>query len=188
MSQIASIAPPGNGGGGDMSLMEHLQELRTRLMWVVGSVILGTLIALLFAEPILEFITSPLTRVGDRPQAIGPTDTIVQVFKVSLTTGAAMAMPMIIYHLIAFIAPGLYPHERRALLIILPGFMALFIIGVSFAFFILLPAAINFLQGFLSEAIRQDWTIDRYTSFTTRIVFWIGVAFEMPLVVSFLAR
>lgn len=171
-----------------MSLMEHLQELRTRLMWVVGAVILGTLIAMLFTAPILEFITSPLTRVGDRPQAIGPTDTIVVFFKVSLTTGAAIAMPMIIYHLIAFIAPGLFPHERRALLIILPGFMALFVIGASFAFFVMLPAAINFLQAFLSEAIRQDWTIDRYISFSTRIVFWIGVAFEMPLVVSFLAR
>lgn len=190
MSQVASAVPstPGGGDGGNMSLMEHLQELRTRLMWVVGAVILGTVIAMAFTSPILEFITAPLTRWGDRPQAIGPTDTIVVFFKVSLTTGAAMAMPVIIYHLIAFVSPGLFPHEKRALLIILPGFMLLFIIGASFAFFVMLPAAVGFLQSFLAEAIRQDWTIDRYISFVTRIVFWIGVAFEMPLVVAFLAR
>jgi sec-independent protein translocase protein TatC len=186
MSQVASATPPGEGG--DMSLMGHLQELRVRLMWVVGSIILFTLAAMFFATPILEFLTEPLVRYGDRPQAIGPTDTIVVFFKVSLTTGAAFAMPMIAYHLIAFVSPGLFPHEKRALLIILPGFLLLFLIGAAFAFFVMLPAAVGFLQSFLAEAIRQDWTIDRFISFVTRIVFWIGVSFEMPLVVAFLAR
>jgi sec-independent protein translocase protein TatC len=66
--------------------------------------------------------------------------------------------------------------------------MALFAIGASFAYFMLLPTAVGFLQSFLGDLIQQDWTIDRYISFVTRIVFWIGVAFEMPLIVAFLAR
>ena len=102
--------------------------------------------------------------------------------------GAIFAMPVIIYQIIRFVAPGLYPHEKRNLLLILPGFMVLFGIGAAFAYFMLLPTAVAFLQSFLGDIIKQEWTIDRYISFVTRIVFWIGVAFEMPLVVAFLAR
>ena len=183
-----------SGSGGDslddssMTLMEHLQELRVRLMWIAGAMIVGTLISMAFAEFIIGFITSPINAYADRLIAIGPTDTIGIFFKVSLTTGAAIAMPVIIYQIIAFVSPGLYPHERRALLLILPGIMVLFVIGAAFAYFLLMPAAIGFLQGFLSGVIRQEWTIDRYIGFVTRVVFWIGVAFETPLVVAFLAR
>ena len=89
---------------------------------------------------------------------------------------------------IRFVAPGLYPNEKRNLLLILPGFMLLFGIGAAFAYFMLLPTAVAFLQSFLGDIIKQEWTIDRYISFVTRIVFWIGVFFETPLVIAFLAR
>lgn len=168
-----------------MSLMEHLQELRVRLMWVGGALLIGTLISMIFVTPIIEIIIAPL---GERPQAIGPTDTIGIFFKVSFAMGAALAMPVIVYQIIAFASPGLYPHEKRALLWTLPGIMALFVIGAAFAYYLLLPAAIDFLQHFLGEVIRQDWTINLYIGFVTRVTFWIGVAFETPLVVAFLAR
>lgn len=171
-----------------MTLMEHLQELRVRLMWILGAMIVGTVIAMAFVTPILGFITRPLSDFGVMPQALGPTDTIGIFFKVSLTVGAAIAMPIIVYQIIAFVSPGLYPHEQRALILIMPGIMVLFGIGVSFAYFVMLPAAVGFLQGFLGDVIRQDWSIDRYVGFVTRVVFWIGVAFETPLVVAFLAR
>lgn len=171
-----------------MSLMEHLQELRVRLMWIMGAMIVGTAIAMVFAQMLIAFITNPLTELGTIPQALGPTDSIGIFFKVSLTVGAALAMPIIVYQIIAFVSPGLYPHEQRALLMILPGIMVLFGIGISFAYFIMLPAAIGFLQGFLGDVIRQEWSIDRYVGFVTRVVFWIGVAFETPLVVAFMAR
>jgi sec-independent protein translocase protein TatC len=171
-----------------MTLLEHLQELRVRLMWIVGGLILGTLVAMIFVTPIIQFITEPLGRYGVKPQAIGPTDTIGIFFKVSFTVGAALAMPIIVYQIVAFVAPGLYPHERRMLLMILPGVMLLFVTGIAFAYFVLMPAAVGFLQNFLGDVIRQDWTIDRYISFITRVVFWIGVSFETPLVMAFLAR
>ncbi|NJN81493.1 MAG: hypothetical protein HC802_03890 [Caldilineaceae bacterium] len=97
-------------------------------------------------------------------------------------------MPIIVYQLIGFAAPGLYPHEKRMLILILPGVMILFLIGAAFAYFVLLQVAVGFLQNFLGDVIRQDWTIDRYIGFVTRVVFWIGVAFETPLVLAFLAR
>lgn len=171
-----------------MTLMEHLIELRTRLMWVVGALLLGTLLSMIFVTPLLEIIIKPLTELGAKPTAIGPTDTITVFFKVSFAMGAVFAMPVIIYQIIRFVAPGLYPHEKRNLILILPGIMVLFAIGAAFAYFMLVPAAVGFLQAFLGELITQDWTIDRYIEFVTRIVFWIGVAFEMPLVVAFLAR
>jgi sec-independent protein translocase protein TatC len=169
-----------------MSLMEHLQELRVRLMWVGGALLVGTLIAMLFTTQIIEYIIAPLG--GELPQAIGPTDTIGIFFKVSFAVGAALAMPVIVYQLIAFASPGLYPHEKRALLWTLPGIMLLFLTGAAFAYYLLLPAAIDFLQNFLGTVIRQDWTINLYVGFITRVTFWIGVAFETPLVVAFLAR
>jgi sec-independent protein translocase protein TatC len=171
-----------------MTLMDHLRELRTRLIWVVAALVIGTAISMLFVSPILQFIIRPLTESGAQPMAIGPTDTISVFFRVSFATGAVLAMPVIVYHVVAFVSPGLYPHEKRNLLLTLPGIMVLFAIGASFAYFVLLPAAVGFLQGFLGDIIAQEWTIDRYIGFVTRIVFWIGVAFEMPLVIAFLAR
>ena len=171
-----------------MTLMEHLLELRTRLIWIVSALVICTLIAMIFVTPLIRFIVQPLTAAGQTPIAIGPTDTIVIFFKVSFTVGASLAMPVFIYQIIAFMAPGLYPHEKRALIFILPGIMVLFAVGITFAYFVLLPVAVGFLQTFLGTVIDQEWTIDRYIGFITRVVFWIGVAFETPLVISFLAR
>lgn len=171
-----------------MTLMDHLRELRTRLIWVASALVIGTLISMLFVSPLLQFIIRPLSESGAQPMAIGPTDTIGVFFRVSFASGAVLAMPVIVYHVIAFISPGLYPHEKRNLLLTLPGFMVLFLVGAAFAYFFLLPAAVGFLQNFLGDIIAQEWTIDRYIGFVTRIVFWIGVAFEMPLVIAFLAR
>jgi sec-independent protein translocase protein TatC len=186
MSQQASTLDTVNENS--MTLMEHLQELRVRLMWISGGLIAGTLLSMLFVTPLLEFIIAPLTREGVMPQALGPTDTVGIFFRISFTAGASLAMPVIAYQVIAFVSPGLYPHERRALLWTLPGIMILFLTGAAFSFYVLMPAAVNFLQQFLGTVIRQDWTIDRYIGFVTRIVFWIGVAFETPLVVAFMAR
>ena len=171
-----------------MTLMAHLLELRNRLIWVVGALLVGTLVSMVFVEPLLRFILRPLTLLGAQPMAIGPTDTITIFFKVSFSMGAILAMPVIVYQLIAFVTPGLYPHEKRWVLLTLPGVMVLFGLGAAFAYFMLLPTAVGFLQSFLGDLILQEWTIDRYVDFVTRIVFWIGVAFEMPLVVAILAR
>lgn len=173
----------------NMTLMEHLIELRVRLVWIAGALIVGTLISMIFVSPVMRFITAPLESYGVVPQAIGPTDTVGIFFKVSFTLGAMLAMPVIVYQGMAFVMPGLYPTEKRGLLLTLPGIMVLFAIGAAFAYFVLVPVAVGFLQNFtLGDTIRQDWTIDRYIGFVTRVVFWIGVSFETPLIVAFLAR
>ena len=171
-----------------MTLMEHLVELRMRLIWIVGALLAGTLLSLIFVTPILEFITRPLSELGKQPQALGPTDSIAVFFKVGFTMGTALALPVILYQIIAFMSPGLYPQEKRTIIFILPGVLVLFLLGAAFAYFYLLPVAVYFLQNFLGSVITQDWSIDRYIGFVTRLVFWIGVTFEMPLVVAVLAR
>ena len=169
-----------------MTLMEHLLELRTRLIWIVASLVVGTVVAMLFTQQILLFIERPLH--GEIPQALHPTEGIIIFFKISFMVGVSIAMPVIVYQIIAFMAPGLYPHEKRALLLTLPAIMILFVIGLSFSYFVMLPVAIAWLQGFMNTVIKQQWTIQYYVDFITRVCFWIGVAFETPVVIAFLAR
>lgn len=170
---------------GRMGIMEHLAELRVRLMWIVAGLVLGTIAGMFVAEWVISFIS---LRLGVQLQAIGPFENISSFFRVSFTVGTAFAMPVIVYQAIAFVAPGLYPHEKRNLLLLLPGVLVLFFGGASFALFVMLPVATGFLQQFLGTVINANWTAREYINFVTRIVFWIGVFFETPLVIAFLAR
>jgi sec-independent protein translocase protein TatC len=173
---------------GQMSLMEHLIELRMRLMWISGALVLGTIVALLFYSPLVAFVTSTAREMGVRLQILNPLDSIGIIFRVSFTVGTAMALPVIIYHIIAFMAPGLYPHEKRNILLTVPGIVVLFAVGAAFAFFVLLPVAVGFLSTIFTGVFEQDWAADRYLNFVTRLVFWIGVSFEMPLLIAVLSR
>jgi sec-independent protein translocase protein TatC len=168
-----------------MTILEHLVELRGRLVKAVLALIITTSVSLLFTRRFLILLKAPM---GDNlPQATGPTETMVVFFKVALIGGLILAMPVIVYQLISFIVPGLYPHERRYLRIIVPAASLLFASGVAFAYYVMLPAAIPFLLNFMGDIIRQQWTIEKYISLVTGLMFWVGVIFETPLVVAFLA-
>ena len=184
MSQQASAFNPDES---QMSLMEHLIELRTRLIWVCSALVIATVIAFFFYNPLVNFVTSTAREMGIRLQILNPLDSVGIIFKVCFTAGTALALPVIIYHIIAFMAPGLYPNERRNILLMLPAILVLFGVGAAFAFFVLLPVAVGFLSTVLT-GFENDWAADRYLSFVTRLVFWIGVAFEMPLVIAILSR
>jgi sec-independent protein translocase protein TatC len=99
-----------------------------------------------------------------------------------------LAMPIIVYQIGRFISPGLTKNERRYLFLLVPGATLCFVTGVAFAYFVMLPAAIPFLQGFMADIIEQQWAIGEYLSFVTSLLLWIGVAFELPLFVYFLAK
>lgn len=200
MDQQAGTLDPNekdNLSESQMTLMEHLIELRVRLMWIVGATALGVIIALFLVVPsplqffdLIDLITGPYTRSGHKLQAIEPTETIFVAFKVSLWSGLVLAIPVIILQIIGFVAPGLYPNEKRILWMLVPGMLILFTLGAAFAFFVMLPVAIHFLVNFLAdgESIVQNWTVAGYVNFVTRVVFWIGISFEMPIVITFLAR
>ncbi|MDH4137130.1 MAG: twin-arginine translocase subunit TatC [Anaerolineae bacterium] len=168
-----------------MTVLEHLVEFRQRLIKAILALLITTLVSLLFTRRFLALLTVPM---GDNlPQAISPTETIVIYFKVALIGGFLVAMPVIVYQLIRFIVPGLYPHEKRYLLMIVPAASLLFATGVAFAYYVMLPAAIPFLLNFMGDIIRQQWTIEKYISLVTGLMFWVGLIFETPLVIAFLA-
>lgn len=167
------------------SLLEHLNELRIRLTWAIAGLVITTILSLTFAQQLLNFLIAPY---GDRLQLLRPTEGIEIYFKVSLMAGGILAMPFMLYQLWLFIAPGLEPRERKYVYIFVPSATILFLIGVVFTWYVLLPAAIIFLANFMPEIFFTEWTGREYISFMTTFLFWIGVSFEMPLIVYFLAR
>lgn len=167
------------------TILEHLNELRKRLTWAVVGLAVGTVISFVFTEPLLLFLIAPY---GDVVQAISPTEPIETYFKVALVSGAILAMPVILYQIWLFVAPALEKNERRSVYIFIPAAFLMFLTGIAFSWYVLLPAAINFLAGFLPDIFLTEWTASEYISFTTTFLFWIGVCFEMPLVVYLVAR
>jgi sec-independent protein translocase protein TatC len=134
----------------------------------------------------LQVLIIPL---GDAiPQTITPTESFVVYFRIALIGGVTLAMPMLVYQAIRYILPGLLPHERRYLYFLIPGASICFAAGVAFAALIMLPAAINFMQSFLNTIIENRWTLDNYIGFVTRVIFWMGIVFQTPLLIFFLAK
>lgn len=175
-----------------MTLLGHLNELRVRLTWAAGAVFIGTVLGFAIAQPLLEYLMAPyaasLPEGSAALQTLRPTEGIETFFKVALLFGGVMAMPMILYQLWLFIAPALTPAEKKYVYLFIPGSLGLFLIGISFSWFVLIPAAINFLANFMQEVFRTEWTGQDYISFVVRMLFWIGVSFQMPIIVYVLAR
>lgn len=177
--------------GPQETILTHLNELRKRLTWAAVSLAVTTVLSFVFAEQLLDFLLRPYAAsspLGAELQILRPTEGIETFFKVSLMAGAIMSMPIILYQLWLFILPGLTKKERRYIYIFLPSALLLFVLGISFAWFILVPASVQFLANFLPDVFNPEWTGQEYIGFLTTMLFWIGVAFEMPVVVYFIAR
>jgi sec-independent protein translocase protein TatC len=171
--------------GGQMTLMEHLTELRDRLIRASLALLIATTISFIFANRLVDILTVP---VGGREalQSIEVTENIGIFMRVSLISGVVLAMPVIVYQLIRFIVPGLTREERRYLWIVVPSASLLFLVGVAFAYFVMLRAAVPFLLSFLD--IPTAPRPNSYFGFVARLMFWIGVSFQTPLILAFLAR
>lgn len=168
-----------NGEGARMSFWEHLEELRQRLFKAVLALVLGTVVGIAVATPVLVYLQQPY---GEQFTVLGPTGGVVAYFRVSLLVGAMIAIPVITYQLLAFIVPGLTSKEKRFLILSIPPITILFIIGVAFAWLVLIPPALDFLKNFQSDLFKPEWTADLYLGFVTSLLFWMGVAFETPLI------
>lgn len=170
----------------EMSIWDHIGELRSRLLKALAALVVTTMANVAFlATNIIELLAVPIGGL-DKLVAIEVTESVGVYMRVSLLAGFIMAFPIILYQLIAFVLPGLYPHERRWLYISIPIATLLFIGGVAFAFLVMLPAALPFMLGFLE--ITALPRISTYINFVTNMLFWIGMAFEAPLVVFILAK
>ncbi len=170
-----------------MSIWAHLNELRARLVKAMLALTIGTVIGFMVAGPSLDYLRQPYCELVSQPEncrlvTLGPTGNVVVYFRVSLLVGAILAIPVITYQLLMFILPGLTRKERRYILMAIPAIFMLFLVGVAFAWFVLMRPALGFLEGFEPTIFKPEWTADLYLSFVTSLVFWMGVAFQTPLI------
>lgn len=173
-----------------MTLIEHLRELRNRVIVCGIALIISSIVCFVFWLDIVGWLLAPAREENPefKLNIFSPTETIGVLLKVGLYGGLLLASPVFIYQLIAFVNPGLTPRERR---VVLPGVLGavLFLLaGMAFAYWIILPASLGFLLDFGNEQFEAEIGAQQYMNFALRIIFWVGVSFEMPMVLALLAR
>lgn len=173
---------------GEMSLLEHLDELRRRLVIVIIALLVGTLIGAIFAQQALAILIQPAKDAGAEIQFITPTEAPATFFKVSFILGVVVAMPVILYQVFMYLKPGLLSTERLYIGVGIPFASLSFAAGVAFAAFIALPNAIAFLSNFMSELANHDYSANYYLTFVGNVLLWSGLVFETPLVMFILSR
>jgi len=167
------------------SFLEHIEELRQRLLRALIALAVGVVISALFTNQILAWMARPVGGL-EKLEAIEVTENLGVFMQVALLGGALLAMPFIVYQVWQFITPGLEPHEKRYVYMLAPAATLLFIAGAVFAYFVMLPAAVPALLGFAPIPTRPRPA--NYISFVTNLMFWVGISFEMPLFIFFLAK
>lgn len=165
-------------------LVEHLEALRGHLLRSVAVLALTTALSFVVAGQILAWLTAPIGGI-QALQAIEVTESIGAYMRVSLLSGFALAFPYICFEFFAFINPGLRRRERILILTAIPAAFVLFLAGLAFAYFVMLPAALPFLLNFMGISTRVRPM--NYVRFVTGLMFWIGVAFQFPLIIYALA-
>ncbi len=170
----------------EMTLQEHLRELRTRIFYSVIAVVIGFVAGLAVAMRLLEMIV----QMADLPSltAISPTESFTSYMRVALYVGIALAMPVLVYQFVRFLTPGLTRQERRGLFVLLPFVSAMFFVGVLFAFFVVIPHALEFLAHFGTHIIEPQFRAAETISFYLTLMLWIGIAFETPIIMLLLIK
>jgi sec-independent protein translocase protein TatC len=173
--------------GEEATLVEHLGELRTRLLISIGSIVVAFAVAFAIQERILLWLARPLP--DDKTLiTLGVTEPFFTAVKVSLYAALAVALPILLYQLWSFLAPAFEEHTQRVVsLFVLLG-TGLFAGGASFAYFVLLPRALNFLTDFNSQFYDIEIRASYYYGFVTMVVLGMGLVFEMPIFILALVR
>ncbi len=181
--------PEEDGHGGRMGFFDHLNELRKRITRAFIGIVIGTGIGAVFAEPVLAYLGRPYLTLNEGQQFLvfDVTGSVVAYFRVALLIGAILAVPIVTYQVTMFIIPAMTKKERRFFRLAMPAVFLLFLLGVLFAWFVMIPPALRFLEGFQNELFRTEWEASRYINFVTTLLFWMGVAFETPLVLFVLS-
>ncbi|HLP16505.1 MAG TPA: twin-arginine translocase subunit TatC [Bacteroidota bacterium] len=173
----------------DMSFLDHLEELRWRIIKAVGALVVVAIVAGFFADFLVQdVLLGPLRTVHLKVQVLTPYGIMLLYMEVVLFAALIGAMPVILYQLWAFIAPGLMPNERQYASRIVFFTSVCFLGGVAFGYFILVPTALAFFAGFGTQSIELNIAADRYISFILSMILGAGLVFELPMVTFFLAK
>jgi sec-independent protein translocase protein TatC len=170
-----------------MTLVDHLTELRSRIVRSVLAVAAGTAIGFYFFKPLRDFLIQPLPLDKRHLQALAPGDGFAIALQIAVVTGIIIAMPILLYQLWAFVSPGLTPAERRALRPWIPLALFFFALGVTIAY-VILPFAITFLLAFTDDVLVANLAAPQYFGFVTTMFLAFGLLMEFPIVLYGLAR
>src|SRR5580658_6205307 len=170
-----------------MSLMEHLDELRKRIVHSAIYLAVGFFICWFFRDRIVDFLQAPLIHIGKSLVFTHPMDALNLDMQAALLAGAILASPFILFQVWLFIAPGLYQKERRFVVPFMTATIGLFLTGASFGYFFVLPAAIKILILGFGHNFTPMVTIEDYSSFFLSVILGLGISFEMPILIFFLA-
>ncbi len=167
-----------------MGLLDHLEELRKRLLYCIVGVIICAIGGYIVSDYVQLFLTRPV----DNLVFIAPTEAFITKLKISLMVGILLALPYLFYHFWRFVKPALYSHERRYMVLAVLSSTIFFFAGVAFAFFVVLPIGLGFLLGFQSDKLQANLTISNYIAFITKMLLAFGVIFQLPVVSFFLTK
>jgi sec-independent protein translocase protein TatC len=170
-----------------MSLMEHLEELRKRLVHSILYLLGGCAIAYAFSSKLIAFIQKPLTDIGLAMTMTHPTDALNLIIKSAAVFGAIFASPFILYQVWLFISPGMYSHERKYVFPFMGATVGLFLSGAWFGYRFVLPGAMVFLIQDIGKNFSHMITIEDYTGFFLAVILGLGITFELPVLIFFLA-
>jgi sec-independent protein translocase protein TatC len=170
-----------------MSLMEHLEELRKRIVQSAISLVVGFGFAWIIHDRLVDFIQAPLKADGKSLNMIHPMDGMNLAIHVSLVGGAILASPFILYQVWLFIAPGLYQKERRFVVPFMAATVGLFLTGAYFGYYWVLPAAVHIMLDVFGSKFTAVISIEEYTGFFLSIILGLGISFELPVLIFFLA-
>lgn len=171
--------------------VSHLVELRNRLLWAVGAVLLLFLCLVPFANELYEWFAKPL--ISNLPQggtmiSTEPHGPFFIPFKFAFATAFALAIPFVLYQVWAFVAPGLYKNEKTIVLPLVISSTLLFYFGIMFAYYVVFPIIFKFFIGMAPEGVAVMTDISSYMSFALKLFFAFGIAFEVPVATVLLAR
>ena len=169
----------------DMSLINHLEELRWRILKSLASILVMAILTFNFADYLVYILTDPADNRGINLQTLTPQGMFMLKWNLALIGGVILSIPVITVQIWKFVSPGLYDKEQKILLpLIITAFLC-FIIGGIFAYMVILPYSLNFFAGMVTENIDNNFDIHRYFSFVLALIIGSGVIFELP-VLSFL--
>jgi len=182
--------PPVDDGGGEdekvMTLVEHLSELRTRILLALGAIVVAACFTLFYAGTLTRIVLRSAS--GIEFIALTPMEVFFTQIKVGLIGALILAVPIISWQIWTFVRPGLKQHEMSAFRFAAPAASLLFVVGAAFAFFLVIPMAVKFLSSFTMEGVKSQYSLAAYTSFVLFLMLVMGLLFECPLVILLLVR
>jgi sec-independent protein translocase protein TatC len=172
----------------EMPIYDHLEELRERVLLATTAGILAMFICFCISKDLVAFLEAPVAQQGVLFLQLAPGEFFFTTLKVSGYTGLLLSMPTIVYHMGAWVSPGLTVDEKKFLVPIFLGSSLLFLLGVYFSYQFLAPAALNFLVNYADGAVESLWSIDQYFEFILFLMLGTGLSFQVPVVQIMLGR